>query len=658
MTHHYLDSGILSGKLTVNEKMEDPPRNNSAEEPKTKRSQAREQVALAWQQRRQQKQRQQEQTKPSKQPSVSSKVSIQDDQPGLQSVTPGVDKRRRPSSQNNTHRDNPCFFPILNNCWGRTPSTVRDEKDKKMKSTLSTRHENNQKVLEPDSTSHSHSTKSDNGQRERSARKQSANLSARHHNIFPSLLAIHQAHELSRHVEMLLGSDHSHPHDEPSEEQEEAKREHTTTDKSLREEEESLLLSILPAEYDFEKAVFAMAQARSRAFWLLDLSTVVHRIVEWTRCFRGPHDAQNNSPGVNFHFRVAANADPLLLQVLSRFEQVRLVVGSGWEFQRCIQSLQKSAPRKTVQQCIVDDSSLSGKPDGYLRQAFMGPTSTQRLDSIAVNGPGEVDRIFASLHRIQARRRNRYKPRSEESLLALNRVCLRLPSEDPETWTRLWMDTRERLRHHSPHSTLACLSVDISCILKMDDACCEALQQLCAVASQCDGKLRLELTGQLDLSDEKSLLTLIDLRDEQWMHQLGIELTIDVTASLLSSAGALCTRVIGVKETPIRQHYYIDDGCYGSLYQSDTAKNLSLVPLISNSQPADVSLQKCLSTVWGPTCDGLDKVADNVDLPKLLRDDWLVFPNQCSLGEGLSTAFNGFCPPDTAYCVLGYFRKE
>ena len=63
------------------------------------------------------------------------------------------------------------------------------------------------------------------------------------------------------------------------------------------------------------------------------------------------------------------------------------------------------------------------------------------------------------------------------------------------------------------------------------------------------------------------------------------------------------------------------------------------------------------STVWGPTCDGLDRVCPRVELPALERDDWLVFPGiSANSGQGLGTAFNGFNPPDTCFCVLGYFR--
>ena len=49
--------------------------------------------------------------------------------------------------------------------------------------------------------------------------------------------------------------------------------------------------------------------------------------------------------------------------------------------------------------------------------------------------------------------------------------------------------------------------------------------------------------------------------------------------------------------------------------------------------------------------DGLDKVCSRVALPRLSRDDWLVFTDLGFCNEG--TCFNGFSPPDIACCVLG-----
>ena len=204
--------------------------------------------------------------------------------------------------------------------------------------------------------------------------------------------------------------------------------------------------------------------------------------------------------------------------------------------------------------------------------------------------------------------------------------------------------------------------------------------------------------------------------------------TADVSDQLVARAGALCTRIIGVKigkslkqtntneshdnqdeddRGVISKHYYIDDGCYGSLGSSTTcgseigssncekvlatgtttAKATAVkghVPIALyggkfTPKPTHLTLQaprKKLNcdalpttnksrlvncTVWGPTCDGLDKVCNNIKLPEDLQAnrDWLVFSNLgCGGfggGLGLGTAFNGFDPPDVSYCVLGYF---
>ena len=186
--------------------------------------------------------------------------------------------------------------------------------------------------------------------------------------------------------------------------------------------------------------------------------------------------------------------------------------------------------------------------------------------------------------------------------------------------------------------------------------------------------------------------------------------TADVSDQLVARAGALCTRVIGAKRgtgtgTGPAMHYYIDDGCYGSLGspadgegtdpppEEDgggsggeaprsedpiprSGKAFHPLPLygdgrsppaifeaaVEDSPPPPSSLALSPATVWGPTCDGLDRVCRSVPLPPDLRPengDWLVFPRMgCGGfggGLGLGTAFNGFDPPDTVYCLLGYF---
>ncbi|VEN58881.1 unnamed protein product [Callosobruchus maculatus] len=67
--------------------------------------------------------------------------------------------------------------------------------------------------------------------------------------------------------------------------------------------------------------------------------------------------------------------------------------------------------------------------------------------------------------------------------------------------------------------------------------------------------------------------------------------------------------------------YYINDGVYGSfnciLYDHQVVQPKPL------EQAPDAVYRP--SSVWGPTCDGLDQVAENVMLPEMKVGDWLVF---------------------------------
>jgi len=91
--------------------------------------------------------------------------------------------------------------------------------------------------------------------------------------------------------------------------------------------------------------------------------------------------------------------------------------------------------------------------------------------------------------------------------------------------------------------------------------------------------------------------------------------------------------------------YYINDGIYGSfnclLY--DHAKVVPL-PVAKRSTGQTHS-----STIFGPTCDSLDTVADHVALPELQVGDWLYFPNMGAYTVAASTAFNGFSRPKSYY---------
>jgi len=87
--------------------------------------------------------------------------------------------------------------------------------------------------------------------------------------------------------------------------------------------------------------------------------------------------------------------------------------------------------------------------------------------------------------------------------------------------------------------------------------------------------------------------------------------------------------------------YYINDGVYGS-FNCILYDHQEVVPLPLHSH---VGTKYCPSSVWGPTCDGLDKVCDNILLPEMNVGDWLVFEDMGAYTLPVASPFNGFPIP-------------
>jgi diaminopimelate decarboxylase len=486
-------------------------------------------------------------------------------------------------------------------------------------------------------------------------------------------------------------------------------------------------LSVLPAGYDWNRAVLQTVRRRSRAFLLLDVAAIIRTLVEWKRKYQAPIVVASSTMPSKLHFlyTVQCNADAKLLQLLRR-SQVGLVATSQWDVERCC-SLQGPGP--TGHPVVYDNAATTGQSDGYLRTLVLDAGQT----TVTVDGPDEVHRIQAAVQRLHQRRAkysSALTPIVLNFLLRLPPVDIhRSPEEDVQVWQSLVVRTCLAISQVNPLSQLEGVSFDINdCTVSSTGASCllspfpstVSLTSAVAPSVSTNGggsgeeestlairtkdRLALCLDRLLSLLDSdpsslgtggRSLLWRIDMTGLQtsfppglvsWWQQLSCHehvrnITVDVSVPLVAPAAALCTRIIGAKEEigrdhVSRRHYYIDDGCYGSLYQGASKHQVPLrpLPLLASSVGGNTNAEdsedaphldcSCppsasmvhTSTVWGPTCDGLDKVCEDIPLPALRRDDWLVFPNRgTSSSEGLGTAFNGFNPPDTVYCVLGYF---
>ncbi|MFO7855648.1 MAG: type III PLP-dependent enzyme [Paracoccaceae bacterium] len=117
---------------------------------------------------------------------------------------------------------------------------------------------------------------------------------------------------------------------------------------------------------------------------------------------------------------------------------------------------------------------------------------------------------------------------------------------------------------------------------------------------------------------------------------------------LVSGAMALAAQVRLVREDGA---VFLDDGVYGGLAESPLTREL---PPLRAVRPdgAPVAGEATPRTVFGPTCDSMDRLPGAPALPEgLAEGDWLIFEGLGAYGTATVTRFNGFGPRRTELCA-------
>jgi len=104
--------------------------------------------------------------------------------------------------------------------------------------------------------------------------------------------------------------------------------------------------------------------------------------------------------------------------------------------------------------------------------------------------------------------------------------------------------------------------------------------------------------------------------------------------------------------------YYISDGVYGSFnnmffdYFNPTPVILNKKSHESNSESSNTSPKEDKrSTLFGPTCDSIDVICKDVELPQLEISDTVYFFNMGAYTSAAASSFNGFNPPKSYYMI-------
>lgn len=134
----------------------------------------------------------------------------------------------------------------------------------------------------------------------------------------------------------------------------------------------------------------------------------------------------------------------------------------------------------------------------------------------------------------------------------------------------------------------------------------------------------------------------------------GVRIIAEPGRYYAASAYTLAANVIAKREVESRlgedkasMMYYINDGVYGSfnciLYDHAEVEVEYLKDL--ETEP------KYSSSLWGPTCDGLDCILQQSQMPRLDVGDWVYFQNMGAYTLAAGSTFNGMSRPKVFYFI-------
>lgn len=154
--------------------------------------------------------------------------------------------------------------------------------------------------------------------------------------------------------------------------------------------------------------------------------------------------------------------------------------------------------------------------------------------------------------------------------------------------------------------------------------------------------------GGLGVSFSAAAAAINEALDKYFPANLGVTVIAEPGRYFAEESFTLAAQVFGrrVRERNGRKvaEYWINDGIYGSmnclLYDQATLSVRSLQ--FGTVEDVMLGNDGCESTIFGPTCDGLDTVMQNVWLPHLQCGDWLVFPRMGAYTKAAASSFNGF----------------
>ncbi|XP_076804887.1 ornithine decarboxylase-like [Clavelina lepadiformis] len=116
----------------------------------------------------------------------------------------------------------------------------------------------------------------------------------------------------------------------------------------------------------------------------------------------------------------------------------------------------------------------------------------------------------------------------------------------------------------------------------------------------------------------------------------------------LADGDAVLNAVIPQKCDEPAYMYYVNDGLYGS-FNCLFYDHAKVTPTLLKKFHYDTL--KFSSSIWGPTCDGLDQITKHILLPEIDTGDWIIWHDMGAYTVAAGSAFNGFKTKKMFYVI-------
>lgn len=255
--------------------------------------------------------------------------------------------------------------------------------------------------------------------------------------------------------------------------------------------------------------------------------------------------------------------------------------------------------------------------------------------TFVVDNPAEIDKFSEVRHRIGLLLRVRFADQAARVQLSNKFGCA--PIEVPEL-----LEHADRLGIH-----VKGLSFHIGSQARDSQASADAIRQclnwINARSARNQPMRILDIGGGFPTGPDAAgeiQAWCAPIREALTMAPASLQVLAEPGRFLVAPAVTGVTRVVGKAIRNEQPWYYIDDGVYGSF--SGLLFDHGQYPIAPLKQTE--SAPSVASVLAGPTCDGIDIVAENIELPELALGDVLIAENMGAYTAASATHFNGLTP--------------